>query len=201
MSDNIKRKKGSVCIFLGMSMILSAIGIMCYNICDSYRAETAANHIVEQLKIQIPDNPDNEFDDYLKREMPVISADGEVLIGIIRIPALATEIPVAENFSYDSLNVEACRCYGSVYTNDIVIAAHNYESFFGKLYTLSVGDKVVFYDFEGKVHEYDVISQEIIQPNDIDGMYRRNSGEWDLTLFTCTWDGQTRFTVRCIRSQ
>ena len=27
------------------------------------------------------------------------------------------------------------------------------------------------------------------------------TGDWDLTLFTCTLSGQTRFTVRCIRSE
>ena len=27
------------------------------------------------------------------------------------------------------------------------------------------------------------------------------AGEWDLTLFTCTYDGRARVTVRCIRTE
>lgn len=201
MIHNIKRKKGSVCILLGIGMILSAVGLLCYHHYDSHRAAAAAEHIVQELTLQFPKNPQHQFDDYPKREMTAVSADGESLIGILQIPALNMEIPVARDFSYDSLSIEACRCSGSVYTNDIVIAAHNYSGFFGKLYTLSVDDQVVFYDFEGKIHEYQVLSQEIVQPDDIDGMYHQNSQDWDLTLFTCTWDGQSRFTVRCIRKQ
>ena len=38
---------------------------------------------------------------------------------------------------------------------------------------------------------------EVIDGTDIDGMI---SGGWDLSLYTCTYGGEARFTVRCDRA-
>ena len=37
---------------------------------------------------------------------------------------------------------------------------------------------------------------EVLAPTDIEGM---ESGDWDLTMFTCTIGGKSRVTVRCDR--
>jgi sortase A len=78
--------------------------------------------------------------------------------------------------------------------DDLVICAHNYQSHFGRLNTLKTGDLVQFMDMEGNLFTYQVVSFEILQPNQAELL---RSGGWDLTLFTCTIGGQTRFTVRC----
>ncbi len=207
MADKAKRekkeRKGAVCITLGVIMVLSAVGLWGYNRYDADRADKASKEIVVSLKTQMPEKQSSQFEAYPQRKMVAVTAepDGEKWIGIVKIPSLEVELPVAEEFSYDNLNVGACRCNGSAYTNDLVIAAHNFYNHFGRLDNLSIGDEIVFYDFEGKVHYYVVSSQEIVQPTDVDGMYIDPDDDWDLTLFTCTWSGQTRFTVRCVRKQ
>ena len=48
----------------------------------------------------------------------------------------------------------------------------------------------------GDVYEYEVEKVETLNPYAVDEML---SGDWDLTLFTCTIGGQTRVTIRLER--
>ena len=57
---------------------------------------------------------------------------------------------------------------------------------------------VVFTDCEGNVFEYSVGWVDILQKYDTEEMKQAES--WDLSLFTCTYDGKERYTVRCIKN-
>lgn len=50
-------------------------------------------------------------------------------------------------------------------------------------------------DVEGNRFFYQVDSVEILKKTEVEQM---EAGDWDLTLFTCTYGGQTRFTLRCV---
>ena len=58
---------------------------------------------------------------------------------------------------------------------------------------LSEGDIATFTDIDGNVFIYKMVERETLNPTDIEGM---ESGNWDLTLFTCTVGGQSRVTIR-----
>ena len=77
-----------------------------------------------------------------------------------------------------------------------VIAAHNYKTHFGRLKELRPGDEVRFTDTEGNAFRYTVAELETLGKYDVEEMA---AGDWDLTLFTCTYGGQSRVTVRCLR--
>ena len=47
---------------------------------------------------------------------------------------------------------------------------------------------------DGNVFRYEVVELETLMPTAIEEM---TSGDWDLTLFTCTIGGGSRVTVRC----
>lgn len=102
------------------------------------------------------------------------------------------------SLSYPKLKIAPCRYAGSAYLNNLVIAAHNYERHFGGLKRLTVGDAVRFTDVDGNVFNYTVVELEQLEPYQAAEM---RSGEWDLTLFTCTLGGQHRVTVRCVRTE
>ena len=72
--------------------------------------------------------------------------------------------------------------------------AHNYSSHFGGLSQLSEGDSVIFTDMDGVTTNYQVVAQDILAPYAVEEM---TSGDYDLTLFTCTYGGQSRVTVYC----
>ena len=47
---------------------------------------------------------------------------------------------------------------------------------------------------DGNVFNYEVVAKETLMPTAIEEMA---SGDWALTLFTCTVGGSYRVTIRC----
>ena len=117
-------------------------------------------------------------------------------LGTLEIPALDLTLPVAAQWSYPNLKIAPCR-YSGTPEGRMILAAHNYAAHFGGLKKLAAGDAVYFTDVRGRRQSYRVTGTELLAPDDFDGM---ESGEWDLTLFTCTRGGGSRIAVRCRRS-
>lgn len=129
-------------------------------------------------------------------EMPTVEAEGDKYIGTLYFPSLKLELPVMSSWSYPDLKKAPCLYSGSIYTGNAVIAGHNYASHFGQLTKLNPGDAVYFTDVDGNVFTYEVVLLEVLEPTAIEEM---TAGDCDLSLFTCTLSGQSRFTVRCDR--
>ena len=110
---------------------------------------------------------------------------------------LGKDLPVMSEWSYPKLKISPCRQFGSSRTDDLVIAAHNYESHFGKIGTLALGDEVRFTDMDGIENHYTVSAIEVHDPTDVEAV--EHSGH-DLVLYTCTYGGKTRIVVFCDRS-
>lgn len=192
----------------------AAVLLLVYNLWDGHRARESeeailAEYLQENKKAsESPDASDKEdkqnISDYILNpdmDMPeyTLKSLGDVAcIGILEIPALDLELPVISSWSYSSLRLAPCRYSGSAYKGDLVIAAHNYQSHFGGLRTLPEGSEVFFTDAVGNRFSYYVAVTEALTPWSVDDM---TSGEWPLTLFTCTLDSQNRVTVRCEYSE
>lgn len=202
-SKNAK-KKGDLFIRLGLLLIAAALLLTAYNIFSAKMAGEKAEVALQTLKADIQTieeesvdivTADNRplYEQYPDMEMPLVEIDGETYIGILSLPSLGVELPVKGDFSYKALLSAPCRYYGSVYLNNMIICAHNYNSHFGRLKNLQGGDRVSFTDGDGNQFLYSVA--EIVQVNgsDVDAM---KNGEWDLTLFTCTLNGRERVAVR-----
>lgn len=191
-----KKRSGTLWIIIGILLILTALGLACYNLWDEKRANQVRCEVLEQLE---PETVKTEeiIPDYRKfpeMEMPVEEINKNLYIGILEIPSLGLKFPVINEWSYPNLKISPCRYEGSVYQNNLIISAHNYQCHFGNIKTLLSGDEVKFTDLDGNIFEYIVAEMQIIDPADIEGM---KSGLWDLTLFTCTYGGQDRVTIRC----
>ena len=100
------------------------------------------------------------------------------------------------DWSYPQLKIAPCRYWGSAYDDSLVIMAHNYERHFGRIGSMEPGAPVQFIDANGTIYRYVVAKQEILQKQDVDEMI---SEDWDLTLFSCTYGGEKRVTVRLNR--
>ena len=131
---------------------------------------------------------------YPDMEMPTKEIDGETYIGVVEIPSLELSLPVMSDWSYPQLKKAPCRYVGSVYSHDVVICGHNYDRHFGRLKELVPGDEVRFTDMDGNVLRYSVCAVEQLAKTAVEEM---QTGDWDLTLFTCTKGGVMRVTVRC----
>ena len=87
-----------------------------------------------------------------------------------------------QQWSYPGLKIAPGRYFGSLYTDDLVIAGHNYARHFSPLTQLTV-------------------DTEVLQPTQIEEMaVKTPENNWDLTLFTCTTTGQARYALRCVRT-
>ena len=75
--------------------------------------------------------------------------------------------------------------------------AHNYRQHFGRISDLKAGDSVIFTGVDGESILYSVVVLDVLLPTAVEDM---TAGEYDLTLFTCTYGGQSRITLRCDRT-
>lgn len=192
-----KVSPGLVCIVLGVVLLLAAGGLYAYNRYEDAHAGAEAQTVVADLqqKVETPE-PEAESGP-LDPELPVVEIDGNEYVGEISIPAIGIDLPVMSEWSYPKLKISPCRQFGSSRTDDLVIAAHNYESHFGKIGTLALGDEVRFTDMDGIENHYTVSAIEVHDPTDVEAV--EHSGH-DLVLYTCTYGGKTRVTVFCDRA-
>lgn len=209
MSKKKKNWIGKIFTITGLLLFAAALALSVYNLWDGYRAEQSREKLLEEYRDknqnisdegeqaeesdgQIPDyqlNPEMEMPEVMLEEL-----DGAACIGVLEIPAIDLKLPVLSEWSYPLLKKAPCRYSGSAYLDNLVIAAHNYRTHFGKLKELETGDEVIFTDAAGNRFEYKVTAVEALTPQSVEDM---TSGEWALSLFTCTLDGKNRVTVRC----
>ena len=198
MSKKRKNQIGKIFTITGLLLFAAALALSAYNLWDGYRAEQSREKLLEEYRDknqsisdegEQAEESDGQIPDYQlnpEMEMPEIA--------VLEIPAIDLKLPVLSEWSYPLLKKAPCRYSGSAYLDNLVIAAHNYRTHFGKLKELETGDEVIFTDAAGNRFEYKVAAVEALTPQSVEDM---TSGEWALSLFTCTLDGKSRVTVRC----
>lgn len=207
---------GTVLILLGTVLLLSGLVMTGRNFRIEEQAGDTAEVVMEQLLEQIQSEDDMApsgedpvtgsdtanpglslpaaQEQAARRPMPEVMIDGVAYIGYLSIPELELELPVASQINETFLEKGPCRYFGTVYQKNFVIGGHRYRRHFRKLYTLGYGDRVIFTDVDGKTYHYQVEEQEVIEPYQSTYLC---SGDWDLSLFTCTTGGAARVVVRC----
>ena len=200
-------RKGTVQMVLGALMILAAAALTCWNLSQASHAQSASAHVARKLsdiREEAPAPAQTESSQTADpawlpgMEMPVTSVDGRDYLGMLRIAQLELELPVAAQWSYPVLKEVPCRYKGSAYDADLILMAHNYDSHFGRIRQLRPGDAVTFEDAAGNIFSYQVADLEELPGTAVEAM---EAGQWDLTLFTCTYGGQSRIAVRCLAAE
>jgi len=202
-------------LLTGTLLLAAALCLTGYNLWEDHRAGENTLRVVAEMQRTAEESPPApppehtapgegpletevpEDEPLPTGEMPVREVDGHAYIGTLEFPALELSLPVMAGWSYPDLKLAPCRYAGSVYSDDMVVAGHNYRTHFGRLSRLQTGDEVSFADVDGNKFSYTVESLEQLPPTAVEEM---NSGEWDLTLFTCTLGGKARLAVRCTKS-
>lgn len=188
-------KRGRFFFILGAVLITAALGLVIYNMAQDSSAGSDSYDALVELSANMKRDDRYSFDPNL--DMPTKKVGDWNYIGVLEIPSLNLVLPVIDQWSYDALLVSPARYTGSAYLDNMVIAAHNYTSHFGRLRELSLEDEVRFVDVSGNVFYYKVQELQILPPTAVEEMVQADG--WDLTMFTCTWGGQNRVTVRCAR--
>ncbi len=196
-------------MILGTVLMLGAVLLFRINQQEDISAREFAESVMPELVDQIRENTDGSFSesDTLPelqkpfellteedKKMTEIEIDGIPYIGYISIPKLGLDLPVISTWNLARLNVAPCRYSGSLLGEDLVIMAHNYVSHFGNLSKLEPDDIITFTDMDGKITRYKVVGMGVLAPTAVEEM---TAGNFDLTLFTCTYSGQNRVTIYC----
>lgn len=215
----IRRKvKGAALLILGLLFIMAVLILLIHNNVEDQQAGTQSEKALQQLQQLLPAaTPAPDSTEAVVQATPstapdetavasvtapptptAIKVDGKLYIGILKIPAINLELPVMQDWNDSNLKIAPCRYKGSIATDDLIIAGHNYKRHFGPIGKLKKGDELIFTEVDGTKHYYVVSRIERIPGLDSPQML---AGNWDLTLFTCTSDKQNRYTVRFQRKE
>ena len=192
----MRRKRTVFFLSVGILCILVSACMAGYNLWDEQRAANLAAANVTELRALMPKAKPPERQPIVPEPqvmMTSVRVENEGYVGILDIPALELSLPIRDQWSEELLRDSPCLYTGNLY-DGMVIAGHNYRAHFGGLNKLVPGDSVSMTDPDGNVWRYTVELMEVIAGYDVDTML---SGDWDLTLFTCTRSGSERYTLRC----
>ncbi|MFI3206667.1 MAG: sortase [Clostridia bacterium] len=192
----IKKFLSKAFILSGITLILISFCLFVQNLQTEENLKISTSNILveifEQLEeIKIEKNDENLVEDYSDTEYTKeVLVDNSLYCFVLNIPSLGLQLPVQSNWSYENLNVSPC-----VYKSEpLSIAAHNYDTHFGKLTSLNIGDSVSIEYFSGEIDEYKVVSITKIYETDVEEL---ENSDYDLSLFTCNYSNNSeRILVR-----
>ncbi len=126
---------------------------------------------------------------------------GFTQVGNIEIPKTKASYPIVLETSAEALEVAVGVTYPSSPNlnkpGNIVIIGHNYRN--GKLFSnnknLVNGDTIKIKDIEGKVLTYTIYEIFETTPTDTAYMSRKTEGKTEISLSTCTDDGNNRLVI------
>lgn len=196
----IIRVAGTVLAGMGVLLMLAGLCLFLWNRREAEEAANRASAVLSKIKSAVeagviaPENSEGQAEEEAGANLSAVVVDGYEYAGYVSIPALELELPVMAQWSYPRLKIAPCRYFGSPQENNLVIAAHNYPEHFGRLKNLEQGAEVSFTDMDGKVWRYAVAAVDVLGPEAVEEM---TEAGYALTLFTCTYGGANRVTVRC----
>lgn len=203
-------RKADILIGGGLLLLAAALCLTAHHLWEEHRAAVSAERLVREIEERLPPpepsvtaRPGPEAgtavpDDPPEAEPPAMEIDGERYIGTLELPSLGLTLPVMGEWSYPKLKLAPCRFSGSVYLDDMIVAAHNYPKHFGGLKDLGIGDEIVFTDIDRRIFRYRVSETGQLGSSELEAL---SAGDWDLTLFTCTIGSGERVVVRCERTE
>lgn len=213
-----KRRVGIALVVLGVLLLAAALLLLLHNQQESKDAGLAAEEALAAVQEAIrtgnvqpgaapsPAPSDQETPGQAEPaapmetepipELTVTVINGHEYVGYLEIPSLDRTLPVMKLQYLQDLQTAPCLQFGSPWTNDAVIAAHNYASHFGPLRDMTGGETIIFTDMNGEFIEYTVKIVQTIEPTALETV---KESPYDLVLYTCTTGGKARVMIGCDR--
>ncbi len=186
-------KKADLLIVSGIVLLSCSVFVAGFNTYRDWQGGITTKKVYSQLTDAMEQTETYPVID--GQETPGITIDDHRYIGILNLPSLQLSLPIIDECTDDNLNISPCCYYGTPYSGNFVIAGHNYQSHFGRIDQLKEGDTVSFMDVDGNEFRYEVAAIETISGSNREQMLE---GNYDLSLFTCTFSGRNRITIRCM---
>ncbi len=180
-----KRSKALVfiCAFVGALLIISSVLLIACDIRSKSSAEKQMQETVKKLYFAMPENTDGVFNKEADSEegMPVFVIDKLGYIGVLSVPALEIEVPVADEYAeYMPLRISGNAAAGSLVIGGVL---NGFEAVY-------IGDTIQLYDMRGKVWSYSVC--DVIR-----GEYDCSEVPEEVSLVLSFKHSSTEITVLC----
>ena len=204
---------------LAVIFITAGLAAMSVPLFYHFYGNQKTNELIEQFEQNVEQEHQEDGEKKEERETetetadtkaPVSKEDAALLssgdvIGLIEIEALDLKYPVVEGadskqLAYGIGHISDTAAIGS--TGNCVLAGHRgsrYGTYFKYLNKLSEGDTVKITDKYGNIHQYEVVSWEVVGP--YDNSVKAQGTEKELTLLTCENSGTMRLIYHCIHKE
>jgi sortase A len=206
-----KSKLGIIFMLIATVAVLCAGALLIYNNKEENRVEGYNEDIVTEFEEEMDQYSELNDEGQVEKDLSWLSESSSIgtkysktinnvtYIGILYFPEISNlAVPVIDECSDSNLKLSACRYAGSIDNSNMIIAGHSYKAIFGKLNSnLKEGSIVYFKDLSGNVYKYKLKDTEYLLPTDVQQM---QTGDWGLTLFTCSYDNQKRIAFRFIEN-
>lgn len=146
--------------------------------------EKDLHSVVDEVKTQI------EQVGYDKEQKEVqVEYKGYNVVGIISIPAIGIEYPILDTTNEKTMKVAITKFWGNDVNElgNFTMAGHNNKdgTMFGKTKRLNIGDKIEMTDLTGRIIEYEIFDQYLIDPDDVSCVKSVKENTREVTLITC----------------
>ena len=202
---------------IAVIFIMAGLAAMSVPLFYHFYGNQKTNELIEQFEQNVEQEHQEDGEKEEKRETeaadtkaPVSKEDAALLssgdvIGLIEIEALDLKYPIVEGadskqLAYGIGHISDTAAIGS--TGNCVLAGHRgsrYGTYFKYLNKLSEGDTVKITDKDGNMHQYEVVSWEVVGP--YDNSVKAQGTETVLTLLTCENSGTMRLIYHCIHKE
>lgn len=158
-----------------------------------YKNETVAHEIIQNIAVKSEE-----------QDQAVVLIDeqikGNKVVGIIKIPKINIQYPILETTTVDTLNLSITKFWGSEINEigNVSLAGHNNLNgkMFGKVNKLEKGDIIELTDIQNCTLKYKIFDMYIVDPNDISCILPVEEKTREVTLITCTANGENRLIVK-----
>lgn len=216
-----KRFNNILTVILVIAIIATVIlaGFWIYDTYSKNKVDKDAEEAIEQFNNQIKQNqetntveePEEEPNDNTVQE-PAETKPGTnnnsgnynkyknfTILGQIEIPKTKVNYPVLQEVTPKALNVAVAKLYGPG-LNEIgntVLIGHNNRNglFFANNKKLNMGDLIYITDLNGNRIKYVIYNKYETTEMDTDYMTRDTNGKREISLSTCTDNGEKRLII------
>lgn len=195
MKNTANKKFTSILIFIGIALILVAVGLVVSSHLGSKKAQTNVKEIVSKMYSLMPDVKNSAPDNRSNTTMPMFEIDGENFVGIIEVPNFSKSLPIYGKWEASRVTDYPCKYLGSMYDGSLIVGGSDNEGQFDFVKTISNGDNVFVTDTTGLRFKYSVtdinrtkdVSTENLTSQEADLiLFARNTYSLDYTVIYCS---------------
>ncbi len=177
----------------GLVLLLAGVGLFVFTRLSAAYGQRQVTQMMTDLERLLPERWSGVAAENTDA-MPVLSLDGQDVVGVLEIPVYGVALPVGDQWSTAGITTHPCRFTGSLYDRDLVIGGVDRQGQLACLDVIEDGTAVTVTDMTGAVFSYTVARVERSKSAKAEVLVAE---DYDLTLFVRDTYSLEYILVRC----